>query len=589
MSTMDFQQPSIVSRVNSSRYFISSSTSLQPSPPATPEVLKSPSPDILSLSSTARRIARKRGAHIYSTFAYSTSSTSSSIADKTTSFAAQTSSTDLVTLGTIDLGNVIRSLALFPSQSTSKPRKISPPASTAITPPPTSSSSRSLHSRPLPPISTSSVSSTPIAAPAQSASSSTFRLHIPVMPRPGPRLPLFHPDNKTPLPDISQQPTLIHTGPSPPPARRSSARARKPAAKAMALSLGLASDGSGLDVVEPNREVRDKESHAATSKDDGDRSVKHGKSAKPERSQEDHEVDNADTPKTVRRAPKRKAAMAIDALVEMEDDSVSSTQVPATKRPRRGGEHTAATHAPSPLSNELARGPGSPPLITTALVNNARKRKADTPVDGAPEEEAAGTPPPQATSSRSKSKPSKTANGKVKSGAGTKKSDKNARKTEEPEEDVRKRVRSNSSTGSGDEKEQVHPDNQDKKESKDDQDEDEDMEEEDDGEHRRSVNIFEQPLELKPRPRPTYKTHLKRISTGSAGDGDRPSRARKPRRSNTSRGHSRKESEDISPTTSVDGEQDTAEKPSTVTEPAGLSPAAAADPLPTPAIQSVQA
>ncbi|KAG8909324.1 hypothetical protein FRC01_007011, partial [Tulasnella sp. 417] len=242
MPLLDVQQrPATVEQINPSRYLISSS-SIGNVPRSSHNVASHPTNSgMLSGSSTAARIARKRSTqptgYSWGTYVPTTSPQFSQSASPIYT-SAQTN--DLVRLGTIDLKSVIQSVnaPVSPVQTATKPHKTDPP-SKAITPPAGTALSLPLLSTP---------SNKPQSLPV--AKSTGTRFQITVAPRPGPRLPIFQPDHTTALPEISRPALLfIPNGPSPPPARRTT-RARKPAAKAMALNLGLASDGSGLDGIE---------------------------------------------------------------------------------------------------------------------------------------------------------------------------------------------------------------------------------------------------------------------------------------------------------------------------------------------------
>lgn len=577
MSLLGVQQrPAVVERINPSRYLISSpSTANVPRSSHNLSSLPSNS-GFLTGSSTAARIARKRSTqptgYSWATYAPTTSPQSS---QSTSPVNAPAHTSEFVKLGTIDLKSVIHpvSVPASPVQTTIKPRKTSPP-SNAITPPAGTAPSLPLLSTP---------SNRPQSLPVVKFTGP--RLQIPITPRPGPRLPIFHPDNTTVLPEISRPALLfIPNGPSPPPARRTT-RARKPAAKAMALSLGLASDGSGLDGIETvsgehnisNSGGKGEKDSASVTSDVTPAPAPPPRSHKKKVVHRDEEPAVPETggpegsaPKAGRRPPKRKAAaqaaevMIVDFNNGVDQDDGSKVGLPPAKRPRRSGpdQHTATTHAPSPLSNELARAEASPPptlpppITSTASAPNTKKRKAETPssesVDADANTSVASPPPavrpkitPSAGKSKSGSSYSKTTQAKSKS---SKKSDDGSKTSA--------RAESSSPSGeSGSEDKQMELEKSDAKnaigneKAKDTKDEDDEGEDDDDDDlPRRPYNMFEEPLDLKPRPRPTYKAHLKRLSTGSLGE-DRPSRPRaskskKSSSSGSSRSHSRKESED---------------------------------------------
>ncbi|KAG8978292.1 hypothetical protein FRB90_008467, partial [Tulasnella sp. 427] len=575
MSLVDVQQrPAIIKQINPSRYLISSpATSAIPRSAHNLSSLHGGSRTVLG-SSTAGRIARKRSTqsigHSWATYGTTTSPQSS---QSTSPINPPTQTNDLVKLGTIDLKSAIHSVSVptSPVQTTTKARKPSPP-SNAITPPAGTGPS-------LPPL------STPSNRPQypQVTKSSVPRFQIPITPRLGLRLPIFHPGNTTVLPEISR-PALVFipNAPSPPPARRP-IRARKPAAKAMALSLGLGSDGSGLDGIETVT-GENNNTNISGGKGEKDRasitSDVTPATALPPRSHKKKIVHRDDepaapeaggpegsAPKASRRPPKRKAAaqaaevMIVDFNNAIEQDDGGKLSVPAAKRPRRAGpdQHTAATHAPSPLSQEIARAEASPPpalpppVPTTASIPNPKKRKADSPSSESADADA--SPPPavrpklaNASGKARERSNSKTAQNKPKStfensDDGLKASvvpGSTSRTVGEPSPENKPTIKDTSEGGNSDSKQQ----DKDSKTVDDDDDEDD----EDDELPRRSYNMFEEPIELKPRPRPTYKAHLKRLSTGSFGD-DRPSRpraskAKKSSSSGSSRSQSRKESED---------------------------------------------
>ncbi|KIO32176.1 hypothetical protein M407DRAFT_18747 [Tulasnella calospora MUT 4182] len=438
MSLLDVQQrPAIVERINPSRYLISSPSI--GNVPRSSHILSSlPSNSgMLSGASTAARIARKRSTqptgYSWGTYVPTTSPQSS---QSTSPINTSLRTSDLVKLGTIDLKSVIQSVSVPASPvqtTTTKPRKASPP-SNAITPPAGTAPSLPLLSTPSNRLQSLLVVKT-----------IGTRLQIAVTPRPGPRLPIFHPDNTTALPEISRPALLlIPNGPSPPPARRTT-RARKPAAKAMALSLGLASDGSGLDGIEtPSGEHNINNSGGKGEKDRSSvTSDVTPAPAPPPRSHKKKVVhrdeesavpegggSEGSAPKASRRPPKRKAAaqaaevMIVDFTHGIDQDDAGKLDVPPAKRPRRGGpdQHTAATHAPSPLSHELARAEASPPpptlpppttSVTTA--SNAKKRKAETPGSESADADASGASPPPAVRPKTAA-----AAGKSKSGSGSK-------------------------------------------------------------------------------------------------------------------------------------------------------------------------
>lgn len=216
----------------------------------------------------------------------------------------------------------------------------------------------------------------------------------------------------------------------------------------MALSLGLASDGSGLEALQ----VADAEG---------------GK----------------------RRAPKRK---------EKESGGGPDDDF-APKRARRAEQHV---HAPSPLSNELARGPGSPPATTSVP---SRKRKAETPVrdDDAFAAALVASPPTRTPKSKShKAKP------KAKPAPKEKEKEPSPAAPAESEE-PRKRLRSNSSTLStlsADDKEKekekeplVVVKTEKEKTAEVEEAVIEDEEDEAETPLMRPINIFVEPPELKPR------------------------------------------------------------------------------------------
>ena len=385
------------------------------------------------LSSTARRLAIKRAGCVHPRTNFAQDRQISPDAPKD----------QVVSLGTIDFGTIIRSINLIASSSSSQPQT----SSVGSTSPKSPLNGLS----PALPTTTRQFPNSPIAS-----SSFQFRFKVPITPRPVHRLPLFHPHNTAPLPPIAQ-PTLIHTGPSPPPPRRSSARARKPAAKA---------DGS---------------------------------------------------------------------------------DEPAPKRSHKRKSNTA----PSPLSNELARAAPAP--------TPPKKRKTD---------EEGRKPKPKAA------RPRKRLRSNSGSGAEKDKNEEVAAPDAEDEKDEEKergmsvmevespvpapalpavkRVEEEPKASELEEK----ASKQDEKE----QDTRENTQEEDDEDEvvvRRTINIFQEPPEPKPRyvhgtstlgipptltctsrPRPTYKNHLKRSSTSSfnGGDGEKPSRPRKARKTSSAGG-----------------------------------------------------
>ncbi|KAG9051354.1 hypothetical protein FS837_008449 [Tulasnella sp. UAMH 9824] len=574
MSLLDVQQrPAIVERINPSRYLISS-PSIGNVPRSSRNLSSLPgNSGMLSGSSTAARIARKRSTqptgYSWATYVPTTSPQSSQSASPVSTSAL---TSDLVKLGTIDLRSAIQSVnaPASPVQTTMKPRKTSPP-SNAITPPAGTAPSLPLLSTP---------SNRPQSLPV--FKSFGTRLQITVTPRPGPRLPIFHPDNTTALPEISRPALLfIPNGPSPPPARRTT-RARKPAAKAMALSLGLASDGSGLDGIETasgehninNSGGKGEKDRASVTSDLTPAPAPPPRSHKKKVVHREEEpagpeggVSEGSAPKTSRRPPKRKAAaqaaevMIVDFTQGIDHDDGGRLDVPPAKRPRRGGpdQHTATTHAPSPLSNELARAEASPPPTlpppTTSMTSasNAKKRKAETPGSESADADASVASPPPAVRPKTAA-----SSGRSRSGSGSKATQAKSKPSKRSDDSSKSSVRAESTSTNGDsgsEDKQAELERSDaknaseKEKDKDAMEEGDDEDDDDDDEPpRKSYNMFEEPLDLKPRPRPTYKAHLKRLSTGSLGE-DRPSRPRaskskKSSSSGSSRSHSRKESED---------------------------------------------
>ncbi|KAG8931550.1 hypothetical protein FRC02_002538 [Tulasnella sp. 418] len=494
-------------RINSSRFLIYAPLNLD-TPTHNhpiPAVISAPPPPA-ALSSTARRIIRKKSAYIR-------------VIDQS-----------LVSLGTVD----IRPSTLLPyiPSSTNKRRR-SPTGTNS----PTHPLSPQPCKKPSPVPSSSSVTHTP----------EPFKVVI--ASRPAPRLPLFHPGNTDPLPEI-EVPQVLAPAPVNNAPRRSSARARKPAAKALALSLGQGSDGSGLlDPLDTSRDTHanDKSSNDGAAEDRNNRSA--SATTKPVKEEIINNNTAADAsssssqsaaPKTRRSAVKRKAAQ-VDPIIE-DDSGVSAP--PANKRPRRGGLNSdvAPVHAPSPLANEVARGPSQSPVET------AKKRPSVSPISISKDKDKASpglVSPAQSTSAKATAppKPKPATSSKPKPAAPAKAT---STKVKEPEP-TKTRMRSNSSTLSP-VSEQLDIESEDNKSAdkktaktlEEDDEEGEDDEDEDDKRKFVKVNIFEEPIELKPRPRPTYKMHLKRISTSSLGD--ESGAARKRRNSKT---HSRKNSEAV--------------------------------------------
>ncbi|KAG9009982.1 hypothetical protein FRB94_011118 [Tulasnella sp. JGI-2019a] len=504
----------------------------------------------LSSTGSAARIARKRASHPGPSLPSPTGLTnldtvaaSSSISPSSTS----SSSNQFVKLGTIDFDSIVRSLNYLPdAQSISKHRK---PASTSTS----ASPPASVSGRAAAPSTLRSSQVVPNGTPVPSRAESTTHtplFRIPVVPRPTPRLPLFHPHNTTPLPDISRKPTpapVNVAGPSPAPARRSSARARKPAAKAMALSLGLASDGSTLD-----QQIAEMASAAGKEPSPMEKAEKKlaraggGKSHKAKKPVVDQDAvtgehgDEATAKTTTRRAPKRKITTVVDS-VGGEEGAHSLSPSPA-RRPRRGAAATATAaveastelSAPSPLSNELVQEPDAP-----IEPGPAKKRKTDpapSPAAVQTEQESGAGSPPAAAAKPTKPRTAKTPKAQKGRKVAAAKAPRATSDTLSVEETLDATV-----TEGAEEKPAAAAKDEESTESGAKAAEDED--EADEPEVKRlSYNIFEEPLDLKPRPRPVYKAHLKRGSSGSAVGEDKPApRPRKTRKA--TRDDGRKESQ----------------------------------------------
>ncbi|KAG8887665.1 hypothetical protein FRB98_009227 [Tulasnella sp. 332] len=518
----------------------------------------------LSITGSAGRIARKRASHPGPTLPSSTGLTNVAaplFSPSSSSSSSSTPAAELVKLGTIDFDSIVRSLNYLPdAQSVSKHHQHqrknasnSSNSNSTSTSPPASLISGVASTA----MKSSGTSSAPVTG-SSSTQQATPLFRIPVVPRrPTARLPLFHPHNTTPLPDISRKqptPALSNndaSAPSPPaPARRSSARARKPAAKAMALSLGLGSDGSTLDQLPANAETSsDNTGKEVTPVEKSEKKVAAraggGKSHKAKKGVVDQDAaagageggDEA-AKTTIRRAPKRKVAVMTDS--NGGEDGPHSPSPSPVKRPRRGAATTATAtatetvtepSAPSPLSNEVFQEPETP-----TESNSVKKRKT---MDTATSEESAMgvekdqksstlSPPPPAPAkpikARAPKAPRATAASKARKLAAA----------------VTKGPRSVSSPPSGDEAAEVPMEKPEGNGTSVAQPEGSSVEAdgaaEDDGQdepevRKLSYNIFEEPLDLKPRPRPVYKSHLKRGSSGSAMGEDKPaSRPRKTRR-----------------------------------------------------------